>query len=321
MGAITRGFANNILSSGTVDATDGLTGTIPASNINNTSVSAITSMPATVGDFVQSVASDPSPASEGDVWYNSTTGSLKSLVALAAWSSGSPLITARENLAGAGTQTAALAFGGYEFVTTTEKYNGTSWSANPTGLNTGRFGLSSNVGTQTAGLTFGGQPPTTAASESFNGTSWTNTPSLNTARSYAAGCGIQTAALAVGGTITPGPVSGATESYNGSTWTSSPSSLNTSRSNSGMSGTQTSAIYFFGRTPPSTYYTSSETWDGTSWVSGPSGANSKSSFAYVGNTLSSALSAGGYDGANNLSTSEEFTGETVAANLKTVTTS
>jgi len=53
MGAITRGFANNILSSGTVDATDGLTGTIPASNINNTSVSAVTTTPATVGDFVQ----------------------------------------------------------------------------------------------------------------------------------------------------------------------------------------------------------------------------------------------------------------------------
>ena len=77
MGAITRGLANNILSGGTIDATDGLTGTVPASNINNTSVSAITSMPATVGDFVQSVASDPSPASEGDVWYNSTTGALK----------------------------------------------------------------------------------------------------------------------------------------------------------------------------------------------------------------------------------------------------
>ena len=77
MGAITRGFANNILSSGTVDATDGLTGTIPASNINNTSVSAITSMPATVGDFVQSVASDPSPATAGDVWYNTTSGTFK----------------------------------------------------------------------------------------------------------------------------------------------------------------------------------------------------------------------------------------------------
>ena len=124
MGAITRGLANNILSGGTIDATDGLTGTVPASNINNTSVSAITSMPATVGDFVQSVDSDPSPASEGDVWYNSTTGVLKSVVALAAWSSGSPLINARDSLSGAGTQTAGLAFGGITtaVTATTEEY-------------------------------------------------------------------------------------------------------------------------------------------------------------------------------------------------------
>jgi hypothetical protein len=81
MGAITRGFANNILSSGTVDATDGLTGTIPASNITNTSVSAITSMPASVGDFIEVTATDPTPVgTEGQVWYNSTSGTFKTVL-------------------------------------------------------------------------------------------------------------------------------------------------------------------------------------------------------------------------------------------------
>jgi hypothetical protein len=47
------------------------------------------------------------------------------------------------DLAGCGTQTAALAFGGYIPPNTgaTEEYNGTTWTSNPTGLNTARDGL------------------------------------------------------------------------------------------------------------------------------------------------------------------------------------
>jgi hypothetical protein len=45
-------------------------------------------------------------------------------------------------LAGAGTQTAALAFGGIYLVQVisgaTEEYDGTTWTNNPTGLNTAR---------------------------------------------------------------------------------------------------------------------------------------------------------------------------------------
>jgi hypothetical protein len=50
------------------------------------------------------------------------------------------LNTARRLLAGAGTQTAGLAFGGYTTAATgaTEEYDGTSWTSNPTGLNTAR---------------------------------------------------------------------------------------------------------------------------------------------------------------------------------------
>jgi hypothetical protein len=56
-------------------------------------------------------------------------------------SSGS-LNTARQGLAGAGTQTAALAFGGGPPPTgATEEYDGTTWTSNPTGLNTARYDL------------------------------------------------------------------------------------------------------------------------------------------------------------------------------------
>jgi hypothetical protein len=43
-------------------------------------------------------------------------------------------------LAGAGTQTAGLAFGGYAGSNTgsTEEYDGSTWTSNPTGLNPAR---------------------------------------------------------------------------------------------------------------------------------------------------------------------------------------
>jgi hypothetical protein len=73
------------------------------------------------------------------------------------WSSGGDLSAVRDMLAGCGTQSAGLAFGGNNGtinVATTEHYNGTSWSAGGN-LATARESLA-GVGTQTAGLSFGG---------------------------------------------------------------------------------------------------------------------------------------------------------------------
>jgi hypothetical protein len=51
----------------------------------------------------------------------------------------------------------------------TEEYDGTSWTANPTGLNTSRLGLG-GAGTQAAGLAFGGSnPASVAATEEWTG--------------------------------------------------------------------------------------------------------------------------------------------------------
>jgi hypothetical protein len=80
------------------------------------------------------------------------------------------LNTARDNLAGCGIQTAALAFGGNTGSVTgaTEEYDGSTWTSNPTGLNTARNGLA-GAGIQTAALAFGGTPPTTGATEEWTG--------------------------------------------------------------------------------------------------------------------------------------------------------
>jgi len=169
MGARTRGIANQILSDG-LDATDGLSGAVSSSNITNASVTSVSSTP-TLGGGFDKVASDPPSPTEGDIWYNTTSNTVKGYVYAAdTWSTGGNLNTGRDTAGGAGTQTAALYFGG----------NNTP--APPAGL----------------GLT-----------EEYNGTSWTESGDMNQTRIYMGATGTQTAALAAGGrnTVSPGPES------------------------------------------------------------------------------------------------------------------
>jgi hypothetical protein len=87
------------------------------------------------------------------------------------WTAGGTMNTARRRLGGAGTQTAALGFGGDSpIVAATEEYDGSTWTSNPTGLNTARDSLA-GCGIQTAALGFGGYspPPVTGATEEWLG--------------------------------------------------------------------------------------------------------------------------------------------------------
>jgi hypothetical protein len=82
--------------------------------------------------------------------------------------------TARRLLAGAGTQTAGLAFGGFTTtaVNNTEEYSGFSWSAGGN-LGTARYALA-GAGIQTAGLGFGGYAGTPKNNtEEYDGSAWT----------------------------------------------------------------------------------------------------------------------------------------------------
>ena len=91
------------------------------------------------GYSVQTLASDPSPAAsvEGQLWYNSTSGTYKIAVAAAgAWSSGGDVNVARRTGAYCGTQTAALFACGISTPSSpapiglidTETYNGSTWT-------------------------------------------------------------------------------------------------------------------------------------------------------------------------------------------------
>ena len=290
-------------------------------------------------------------------------------ITAAAWASGGNLNTARQLGASAGTQTAAVIAGGQtpSTIATTEEYDGSSWTANPSpsgDLTTGRsqfggsFGLqtaavaasgytTSNVtnseeydgstwtagnavntarregggtGILSAGVIFGGYSTGySTATEEYDGTNWTTSPgSLTTGRIAMVAAGTQTAALAAGGNANGSPsYATATEAYDGSTWTAG-GALLTGRNEIVGSGTQTAALGFGGNT--GSYSAATEGYDGTAWSTRPSMATARINLNSAGTTSTSALAIGGFAPPYTNAT-EEFTGETSAANIETFTTS
>jgi hypothetical protein len=270
------------------------------------------------GQKVQYLSSDPTltSATEGQVWYNTTTGTLKGLTQFRAWSAGGNLNTARYSLAGAGTQTAALGFGGYTTtrLATTEEYSGFAWSAGGN-LGTATYNFS-GAGTQTAGLQVGGNigPPAIQSTdtEEYDGSAWTAGGSLTNGRNSHSAAGTQTAGLAFGGEGPGGSITSTTEEYDGSAWTAG-GALSTATQFLSGGGVQTAALKTAGRNPPSVYKTDSEEYDGTSWTTGGNLNNARISAASnIGGAQNNALIAGGFIGsgppAPRTTQSEEYDG-------------
>ena len=131
------------------------------------------------GQLIRKVSTDPTNPVEGQMWYNNTLGLLKGLKLIEAWASSGSAITARDRVAGAGTTTAGLIFGGAtppnSAQTLTEEYNGSGFAVGGA-LSTARFGAGP-AGTQTAALAFAGRTAGstyTTNSEHYNGSSWTS---------------------------------------------------------------------------------------------------------------------------------------------------
>ena len=91
---------------------------------------------------------------------------------------------------------------------------------------------------------------------------WHSSGSLNTARKYLGGCGIQTAALAFGGDT--GSNSASTEEYNGAGWAAG-GDLNTARKYLAGCGTQTAGLTFGGQDPSPGIVGNTEEYNGSSW--------------------------------------------------------
>ena len=240
---------------------------------------------------------DPSNPIDGQVWYNSSSSSLKvaEIEGTGAWASGGAVGVARTT-ASAGTQTANVIFGGqmnnppYANQALVEEYNGSSWSeVNNMPYTAGNLG---GTGTQTAALVFGGYYNIRTTAE-YDGTNWTNTGQLGTGREImTGGAGIQTAALAIGGYVREPGATNKVESYNGSSWSVAPT-LNTALYGRAASGTTSAALAGGGQTGSQSNVT--EEYNGSSWSTvnaRPYAAGS----AMASGTQTAALNYGGNPG-------------------------
>ena len=243
------------------------------------------------GKAVKALASDPTDAgAEGQIWYNTTTGSFRTVLQSFAFSSGGSMPVARDLGTGGGaTQNSAWVAAGENGATvlnSTAEYNGASWTTTGN-IGTGRIRLAyGNNGPETAGLATGGFIPpgsTQSIVEEYNGSTWAAGTGLPTSIQFAGGTGPQTANIILGGVA---PLTRSLE-YDGSTWTTGGSSSE-NMSNYGLAGIQTAALAFYGSQnsgggPP--HRTTGEEYNGASWSTvAPSLINQRGSGAATGTT-------------------------------------
>ena len=226
------------------------------------------------GKYVKNYSSDPTADIEGQVWYNTTSGTFKSEVLVAdAWAAGGNVNLARDVFAGSGTQTATAVFGGRgpnDAVTgvATENYDGSAWTTSGNMSNQRRY--CAGLGTsQTAALAVSGTnqigPGVITACEEYGGSSWTSGGAYPFASGGLMCSGSQTAGLAAGGPYSSVPQSQSSNEYDGSSWTAG-GTLNTRRADGLGIGTQTASLICGGYQPPIGYTDSVESYDGTSFT-------------------------------------------------------
>ena len=282
------------------------------------------------GALIRTTAQDPTSPQVGEIWFNTTLGSLKGRQYIdGVFASGGNMNTPRGATGSStkGTQTSSLVFGGESGGGNrglTEAYNGTTWSE-VADLNTTRKNLM-GAGTQTAAVGFGGYTNPggfTDVTEEWNGSSWTNGNAMNRAKDSAGKAGIQTAALSVAGSGTPGvTILSEVEEYNGTNWsevTNTPTALAHSQS----FGIQTAAVSAGGTTPPtSPTYPQAITfeYDGSSWTGGGNINNARGLGGTAG-TQTAGVIMGGYQAPPDalLSFVEDYNG-TAFANAPTLIT-
>jgi len=228
---------------------------------------------------IQYLDSDPPNPIEGQIWFNSTTQTLKGAEAggfpLATWSSGGAMNTARRLQGGSGSSnTAALVFGGRDIpganTTKTESYDGTSFTEVADLSRTNEQAYIAGAGTQTAALAIGGASPgVLGLTEQWNGSVWTEVADLNRgplgpqSTAYGAGSGSSTSAL-YSSSDEGGNLVNRVESWDGSSWTEV-SEVNTARSYGTQAGTDNTSAIFAGGYGGGNL-ANVETWDGSSWT-------------------------------------------------------
>ena len=157
------------------------------------------------------------------------------------WTELNDLNNARKYLAGAGSTTANLAFGGFPPAKAEcESWDGSSWTE-VADLNSAAYSLV-GAGSQTAAIRCGGVPGTQLV-ETWDGSTWTETTDFSNARSNGSMSGGQpsnTSQLLFGGSPSPS-VGTLVEWWDGAAWSEVPAMSN-AREDSAGAGTDISAL-------------------------------------------------------------------------------
>ena len=277
------------------------------------------------GEKIKKGSADPSNPLEGQIWYNSTSGTLKvRLNVAAAFASGGTIPVGSTWNGRAGTNTAALSHhglygpGDQPNDNKTFEYDGTTWTQTNNCNQTMR--LLGSSGVQTSAMAFCGglnpnnpsfPPQSSNKTESYNGSTWTNETNYPTNTIGASGAGAsETSTLGFGGGAPPPYVSTNCRSYNGSSWTTEPS-CNIASYGLGGAGTETAALKT-GRYPPVGPDTNqAEEYDGSSWTNVNASSNSRQNNIATGGPQTAAFSAGGYgpgSPAPNIAAAESYDG-------------
>ena len=270
------------------------------------------------GFTIPTVSSDPSNPILGQIWYNSTTDTLKGVeVGVGTWSSSNAMNTGRRFFAGLGTQATALAAGGSPvLVNLTETYDGTSWTED-NDLNTNHGDGVSGFGTTSAGAAVGGKgspasPTGIDSVEEWNGTGWTEATAYPSSVAGGASAGTQTSGIYIGGTKPA--ITNVTSEYDGTNWTSG-GDLNTGRGYLAGFGTQVATVALAGYAPGNVSI--QEQYNGTSWTEAGDLNTARRSLGGSGSTTAG-LGFGGYiSAAQDLTESYDGTSWTEVADLGT----
>jgi len=266
-------------------------------------------------------SSDPANPIKGEIWYNTTTQTLKVAPLIEAFSAGGSLPQGIGRGHCSGTQTAALmhhgALGGGDQPNDakTFEYDGSSWTAGGDVSNMMR--AMGGSGTQTDAMGFCGAlnprhpafpPANNQLAESYNGTSWTAEANYPAVRTGITGCGAgQTATLAFGGDDASSTKTNETYEYNGTSW-SEEGDMNYSSYALGGAGTSTAALKV-GKVDGSPDANQAEEYDGSTWTNVNAQTLSRQNNFGTGGPQTAAYSAGGrvpsislvmesYDGTN-----------------------
>jgi len=331
MGTRTRNFANNILSGGTIDGTDFLSGAVAAPNIANSSAVNVDSIPS-ISNVISPVAGDPPSPALGDIWYNSVAKKLRyEGLGVASWATGGNMSTARYFTGGVGIQTAALAIGGYTppsntTTTATEEYNGSAWTSGGS-MGTSRY-RGHRAGIQTAALYTGGeqQPGSTRRSESeeYNGSTWTAVNSMTSPNELGWGDGTTSAAFIVGVAESP-TAYGQVYYYDGTSWAAGTDIPDSSlyRGGSSGGGTQTAGLIYGGKQAGgSDQVATTYEGDGSTWTSVNSMGTARYDMAGGGSQTSNLCFGGGVNPLVFKNTTESYDGTSWSStsNLSTAIT-